>query len=405
MILATGFTVMFLSGGSRFAFGLVLKPMSEELDWSRSTLSLAVMVFMAAAAIGLPVAGRLVDRYSLKWTMVGGSVLVAVGIGSMAFVQSPWQVFVAYGLIYGFGSAGIANPTVGVMVSRWFDKGRGIAASAAISGNSAGTLVIIGFLAAVLGSIGWRSAYLILGAANLFILAPLVILTVRSRPTVAQAEWSSAGMMVQDGTDAAGSDSPHPLSAILRSKPFLMLSLIYVICGFQDFLVATHVVAFAQDQEVGPVLAGNMLAIMGAAGFFGVLAGGWMSDAMGPGKPTLLCFVMRIGLFALIAFYQTTLGIIIFAALYGFTFYITAPLTVIFGGRIFGPVRLGTVAGLISSVHMIAGGIGALAGAAIFDAWGGYDRAFVLMLAMSVVATGATMMVREQRMTFAARAA
>ena len=88
VILFTGFTVMFLSGGSRFAFGLVLKPMSEDLGWSRSTLSLAVMVFMTAAAVSLPVAGRLVDRYSLKWTMVGGSILASLGMGLMAVVLS-----------------------------------------------------------------------------------------------------------------------------------------------------------------------------------------------------------------------------------------------------------------------------------------------------------------------------
>ena len=114
---------------------------------------------------------------------------------------------------------------------------------------------------------------------------------------------------------------------------------------------------------------------------------------------------MRIGIFALIAVYQSTAGIIIFAALYGITFYVTAPLTVIFGGSIFGPARLGTVAGLISSVHMIAGGIGALAGAVIFDQWGSYDRAFVLMLAMSVIAAAVTLMVKEQRLTFVPRPA
>ena len=130
-----------------------------------------------------------------------------------------------------------------------------------------------------------------------------------------------------------------------------------------------------------------------------------MADALGPGKPTLLCFVMRIGIFALIAVNQTTAGIIIFAALYGFTFYITAPLTVIFGGKIFGPARLGTVAGMISSIHMVAGGMGALAGAVIFDQWGSYDRAFVLMSVMSLGAAAVTLMVREQRLTFVPRPA
>ena len=396
---------MFLGGGSRFAFGLVLKPMTEDLGWSRSTLTLALTVFMAAGAIGLPVAGRLVDRYSLKWTMAGGSVLAALGIGLMALVQSPWQVFVVYGLLYGIGNAGIANPTVGVMITRWFERGRGMAASVANSGSSVGSLVIIVLFAAALNTIGWRYAYLMLGAANLLILFPLVIFTVRSRPGAAQSVVAPASP--GDGYEATGGvdASPPPMAAILRSRPFLLLALIYMICGFQDFLVATHLVAFAQDQGIGTVLAGNMLALMGVMGFVGVLAGGWMADAMGPGKPTLMCFVMRIGIFALIAIYQSTAGIMLFAALYGFTFYITAPLTVIFGGKIFGPARLGTVAGLISSVHMIAGGIGALAGAAIFDQWGSYDRAFVLMMALSVVAVAVTLMIREQRLTFAPRPA
>lgn len=408
VILSTGFTVMFLTGGSRFAFGLVLKPMAEDLGWSRSTLTLAVTVFMVAAAVGLPVAGCLVDRYSLKWTMVGGAVLVALGVGLMAFVQSPWHVFVVYGLVYGFGTAGISNPIVGVMISRWFERGRGIAASAAISGNSVGTLVIISILAVALSSIGWRTAYLFLGAANLFIMVPLAIFTVRSRPNNAQSNERlacrvAASRAVRDETEGADDETAQPVKAIFLSRPFLLLALIYIICGFQDFLVATHVVAFAQDLGVGSVLAGNLLPVMGITGFMGVLAGGWLADALGPGKPTLLCFVMRIGIFALIGVYQSTAGIIIFTAVYGFTFYITAPLTVIFGGKIFGPARLGTVAGLISSFHMIAGGIGALAGALIFDHWGSYDRAFVLMLAMSVLAVALTLMVREQRLTFVPR--
>ena len=69
VILATGFSILFFSGGSRFAFGLMLKPMSEDLDVSRSTLSLAVTTFMVVSALALPFVGRLVDRWSLKGTI------------------------------------------------------------------------------------------------------------------------------------------------------------------------------------------------------------------------------------------------------------------------------------------------------------------------------------------------
>ena len=50
VILATGFTVLFFSSGSRFAFGLLLKPMSEDLELSRSALSLAATCFMIVGA-------------------------------------------------------------------------------------------------------------------------------------------------------------------------------------------------------------------------------------------------------------------------------------------------------------------------------------------------------------------
>ena len=45
VILSTGFTVLFFSGGSRHLVGLMLKPMSDDLGWSRSEISLAVQGF------------------------------------------------------------------------------------------------------------------------------------------------------------------------------------------------------------------------------------------------------------------------------------------------------------------------------------------------------------------------
>ena len=97
VILATGFFILFFSGGSRFAFGLMLKPMSEDLDVSRSTLSLAVTTFMVVSALSLPFLGRLVDRWSLKGTIGIAAVVGGVGIGLMGQVDAPWQIFIVDG--------------------------------------------------------------------------------------------------------------------------------------------------------------------------------------------------------------------------------------------------------------------------------------------------------------------
>ena len=386
--------MLFFSTGSRFAFGLVLKPMADDLGWTRSSLSLVATTFFIVSALTMPLMGRLIDRYSLRLIIAVSALIAAVGIGLMSGASTRWQVFALYGLVYAIGSAGTSVAPIGVMISRWFVRRRGIANSIAISGNAVGQLVIIALLASFLTSLSWRGAFLALGIANLVVVAPIVLAFVRSRPpaesTPDTLETTSSPPTVSQNDDVASVSK----NGITRSRQFWLLIVVYGICGFQDFFIATHVVAFADDQGVGSVLAGNMLALMGLLGLVGVLLAGLMSDAFGAARPMALCFLLRIGIFAFIIYFQNTPSILIFALLYGFTFLITAPLTIVFVGNIFGTARLGTISGVINMSHQISGGLGAFVGAFIFDTWGSYDRAFVLMLGLSLVAFVGSLLVR-----------
>ena len=157
-------------------------------------------------------------------------------------------------------------------------------------------------------------------------------------------------------------------------------------CGFDDFFVATHVVAFAQDRGVDALLAGHLLALMGLVGFVGVIAAGAWSDRSGPVAPAIASFLLRIAAFALIVVDQSPVSITVFALLFGLTFLMTAPLLVVFARDAFGMANLGAITGLIVMIHHMCGGLGAWIGAAIFDATGGYDAAFAVMFVSSVLA-------------------
>ena len=269
-----------------------------------------------------------------------------------------------------------------------------------------GQLIIITVLAAFLTTLGWRISYAILGAANVVIVVPLVLATVR--PDHQAQQWDGDDAL--RGSDAVASppdtaeispataDASESMTRILATRQLWVLAVVYAACGFQDFFMATHVVAFALDQGVDSVLAGNLLALMGLMGLFGVLSAGVLADAYGAWLPTAFGFVIRIGVFVLIIYFQDTPGIILFALLYGFTFTITAPLVVVFTANIFGTKRLGTVSGLINMVHQSAGGVGAFVGAFIFDHWGNYDGAFILMLALAVLGTATSLLVRDRPM-------
>ena len=201
-----------------------------------------------------------------------------------------------------------------------------------------------------------------------------------------------------DSADAERPVAPvESLSGLARSRHMWLLIGMFAICGFQDFFVSTHVVAFAIDHNVSDLLAGNVLALMGLMALAGVMLSGYLSDLYGPAVPSVLCFLVRIAIFAFIMTSQTTPSIVAFALLYGSTFLITAPLAVIFAGQIFGRRHLGTVTGIVSMIHQVAGGVGAYVGARFFDHFGSYDRAFAVALGMALAATVLSALLHQRR--------
>lgn len=388
LVLAMCFVVLLINSGARFSIGLVLKPMTDELDWSRTAISSAVTMFMVITAASLPFMGRLVDRFGARRVLTTSLAVSAGALAVTPLASSPWQFFVLYGVFFAIGSAGTSITPIGVMLSRWFPDRLGMANSIAISGMGLGQLLVIATLTATLTEVGWRGAYWAIALATLMVC--LCVGFLPSEPAAAES------------TDSAKSaEPPVKFRDALKNRDFQWLLGIYAVCGFQDFLIATHIVAFALDSNVDATIAGNMLALMGLAGLAGVLLAGWLNDRRGPLEPTAACFLLRIVIFGILASEPNPTALVISALLFGATFWATAPLTIIFARRLFGAAMLGVASGSITMIHHASGGLGALTGALSADVFGNYQTIMTLGLAMSVVTIA---MCWPLRGTFSARA-
>jgi predicted MFS family arabinose efflux permease len=245
--------------------------------------------------------------------------------------------------------------------------------------------MILGLNAMML-QLGWRSIFLWLGAAHLLVV-PLALLLIGRTPP------SSAPISIAGGAGSPRADIS--LRDALATRRLWLLLAVYALCGFEDFFVSTHIVAFARDQGADALLAGNLLAFMGLTALVGVVASGWSADRWGPVAAALASFVIRAGLFAYVLMDQRPLSVTVFALLFGATFLMTAPLAVVFVRDAFGGGNLGALTGLITMVHHICGGLGALLGAALFDSRGSYDLVLWLMLASSLLAAWLTIGLRS----------
>ena len=373
--------VLFIGGGARFAIGLTLKPIVDQFGWARSELGIAVGLFQVVSAVAMLAAGHLADRISPRTVLAGGLFVSGIAIGLMSAITAPWQAMVLYGVVFALGNGAASLVPIGVLVTRMVPDRAGLANALIMSGMSVGQVVVIATMTAVLTSLSWPSVYLLLGAAHLVLLPFLFAAIPAKLPEHAGSARPAKGLALREAA---------------RSRQFWLLMAVYAICGFDDFFVATHVVAFAQDRGLDIFLAGNLLALMGLAALLGVVGAGAFSDRSGPVWPTALSFAGRVAAFALVLVDQSTVSVAIFVLVFGVTFLVTAPLTIVFVKESFGTRNLGGLTGVITMVHHIFGGLGAYVGAAVFDATGTYDAAFVFVLAISVLAVVLTLMLQRR---------
>lgn len=377
--LAISFLALLIGGGARFAIGLTFKPMVDEFGWSRADLGIAVALYMLVSAFATFLAGRLADRFSPRVILIAGTVIGGIGIALMSLVSAPWHALALYGVVFAIGNGAASLVIIGVIVMRAYPGRAGLANAIAISGMSVGQLLMIAVLASVLVEVGWRWVFVWIGIAHLVLLPLLLVLP------------GEGGA----GREGQSNDEDHSLREAARTRQFWLLLAVFAICGLDDFFVTTHVAAFAQDHGIDALFAGRLLALMGLTGLAGVIAAGIASDRFGPAWPTAVSFAARIAAFVWIAIDQSPLSIAVFALVFGSTFLVTAPLTVVFVRDSFGTKHLGALAGLVTMVHQIFGGVGAYGGAAIFDATGSYDVAFVLVAGLSTLALVLTLMMRR----------
>jgi MFS family permease len=392
-ILAACFLILFFNSGARFSIGVVFKPLISEFGWSRSAVSMAFFINMAVFALSLFVVGRFYDRYGPKWVIVIATIFLAVGFISIGFIKNFWQFILFYGIIGAIGLGGTSTPLIAALTSKWFQKRKGLAVSLSVSGQCLGQFALIPLFNLIVSQYNWRILYLGIGSIMLIVNIGLAFWVIRGDP-----DDLNQKPLGHTGAKFEGRDSQDlSLSQAMRTYSFWLFLLVMFVCGSGDFLVATHLIPFVTDHNISASTASNMLAWYGLMSLGGILVAGPFSDWIGNKIPLTLTFVLRAFLFLFILKYKNITALYFFAFAFGFTHLITAPISPILIGRLYGLSHLGLISGVIMTVHHLAGGLWGYLGGVIFDKTGSYQLAFILSLIMSLLAILGSILIKEKR--------
>ena len=162
-------------------FSVFVKPIEDELGWSRTTITVAFTVGSLGGALLASVVGPIVDRYGARGVMGGTGLLVTAGLLAIASMSEPWHFWVAYGAARTVSVAGVGLGT-SVAIANWFIRMRGRAIAIRAAGQRAGQAIVPLLILPVLLTLGWRESFVVFGVvAALFITVPSLVF-IRRRP-------------------------------------------------------------------------------------------------------------------------------------------------------------------------------------------------------------------------------
>jgi len=114
-----------------YKLDLLSSQSSSNISWIGSTQ--AFLMFLVSI-----IAGPLFDAGYLKSLLWVGSALTVVGMLLTSFCKEYWQVFLAQGIMMGFGFGCLYLPAPAV-VSQYFNASTALAMGASSSGSALGT--------------------------------------------------------------------------------------------------------------------------------------------------------------------------------------------------------------------------------------------------------------------------
>jgi predicted MFS family arabinose efflux permease len=225
--------------------------------------------------------------------------------------------------------------------------------------------------------LGWRAAWLVLGAATLLIGLPIVFGLVRERP--AAAAFDTAAL---PGT---------ALGEAFRSRVLWTL-IASVFCGTLALnAVIVHMSALLTDRGLTAAAAAIVMSAMGAASLAGRLFTGWLLDRYPAVRVSVaLLLIAAFGTYLLSGAASFTLGVVA-AACIGFGSGGEVDVTPYLLSRYFGMRALSTLYGLNWTVWGLAGVVGPTLMGRAFDATGSYERTLIALGSLTLAAAALTL--------------
>jgi predicted MFS family arabinose efflux permease len=168
------------------------------------------------------------------------------------------------------------------------------------------------------------------------------------------------------------------------------------VCGFQVVFIGVHMPSYLRDKGLSPEVASYSLALIGLFNVFGTYVAGSLGQKLAKRKILAAIYFGRaiaITLFLLLP--VSPLSVYVFAAVIGFLWLSTVPVTNALVAQIFGVTHLSMLSGFVFLGHQVGSFLGVWLGGFLYDRTGSYDVVWYIAIALGVFAALINLPVKE----------
>jgi MFS family permease len=367
-----------------YAFSVFIRPIEQELGWTRTQVTGAFSLALLVAGIAAVPVGHWLDARGARGLMAAGSALGALLFAAFATVHSLpalYAVWMGLGLVM----AMVLYEPAFAVVAIWFVRHRRRALTVlTVFGGLASTLVVP-LATCLLGIQGWRGAALTLAVILACTTIPLHWLLLRRDP-------AAVGQHPDGDPTPPPAVTPVPvalpgLGPVLAEGRFWGLTVALMLASLATVATSVHVIPHLTGRGFSPATAGAVLGLIGLLQLPGRLAFGPIRRHLAWQWTAAAAFLMQAAGLALLANATGGVGLAAFVCLFGMGNGMSTLLRASTLAELYGPERMGRVSGVVSLFSTLGRAAGPVIASLACAALGGYEHAFAGLTFLLVVGT------------------
>jgi MFS family permease len=391
------------SGVSNVTMSVVLKPITEDLNWSRTLTSSAITIGSVTGGLLAPLVGPLADRLGPRILLPVGAALVGTFVMCLSLTYEPWQFYATFVPGRALAETLLTGVVPMTAVTNWFYLKRPRAIGLVALSVPLGSFVLSLVYQFMIEAYGWRSAFFMLGIALWLLVVVPGLFFLRRQPEDLGIlpDGALAGAHQPKQTDpgservAAAMEHSWSFKDAVRTRTLWLLVAASTFSSISTGGIAFHMVAYFTDVTIQPAVAVAALSVMALTGAFGSGLWGTLAERFHP--RTLCVTTMLLSAAAVVLLIQTRVAptAFVFSILFGLTARGGFVLMHILLAHYFGRRSFGAITSTLEPFHKGGLGVGALLAGMAFDLSGSYQIVFLLFFGNYLIAAMLTLVVRQ----------